>query len=121
MMGTAAQLVLDAPSENPSTKPRVEVATPLGPEKRLMLAVLEGAVRDFQTYAAVFTGRGRRIFIEADAWFRARGGGPFTFETICDALELDPDFIRDGLRRWQHERRRQPAPSRPMLLFRVNE
>ena len=70
----------------------------LEPVKRLMLAVLERAVNDFHTYATVPTARGRRLFAEADAWFRSSAGGPFNFEAICDATELDPDFIRNGLR-----------------------
>ena len=70
----------------------------LEPVKRLMLAVLERAVNDFHTYASVPTARGRRLFAEADAWFRSSAGGPFDFEAICHATELDPDFIRNGLR-----------------------
>jgi hypothetical protein len=121
MMGAAARLVLDAPSDKLSSDPRVDYATTLEPEKRLMLAVLEGAVRDLQTYAAVSTGRGRQIFMEADAWFRGGGAGPFAFETICHAIGFDPDFIRDGLRRWCRERRRQPIPSSRILYLRVKE
>ena len=70
----------------------------LEPVKRLMLAVLGRAVNDFHTYASVPTARGRRLFTEADAWFRSSTGGPFDFESICHATELDPDFIRNGLR-----------------------
>lgn len=73
---------------------------PLEPEKRLMLAVLECAISDFQTYAIVWTGRGRGIFKEVDAWFRSSATGPFNFEGICQATGLDPDYIREGLRRW---------------------
>jgi hypothetical protein len=63
-----------------------------------MLAVLDRAVNDFRTYAAVPTPRGRRIFSEIDAWFRASTDGVFDFETICHATGLDPDFIHKGLR-----------------------
>ena len=76
-----------------------QLSTPwLEPVKRLMLAVLERAVNDFHTYASVPTARGRRLFTEADAWFRSSAGGPFDFEAICHATELDPDFIRNRLR-----------------------
>jgi hypothetical protein len=70
----------------------------LEPVKRLMLAVLDRAVNDFRAYAAVPTARGRRLFNEVDAWFRASTDGPFDFETICHATGLDPDFIRKRLR-----------------------
>jgi hypothetical protein len=109
MMATTAQLLLDEPSEDVSPRRIAEPPTQLQPEKRLMLAVLQGAVRDFQTYATAPSGRGRQIFIEADAWFQAAATGAFTFEMICDALGLDPDFIRGGLRRWYRERRRRPT------------
>src|SRR4030095_2702060 len=63
-----------------------------------MLAVLDRAVNDFRTYAAVPTGRGRRLFADVAAWFRSSTDGAFDFETICHATGLDPDFIRKGLR-----------------------
>ncbi len=89
----------------------------LEPEKRLMLAVLERAVGDFQTYATAPTGRGRRLFVDADAWFRASARGVFDFETICQALGFDPASIRDGLRRWCTVRRQESAASRTILRF----
>jgi hypothetical protein len=70
---------------------------PLEGEKRLMLAVVERAVDDFRIYVLVPTGRGRRIFREAAAWFDSSACGPFDFEGICQATGLDPDFIRKGL------------------------
>jgi len=87
--GKAKFLPTQAPQQS---MPRLE------PVKRLLLAVLERAVNDFHTYASVPTARGRRLFTEADAWFRSSTGGPFDFEAICQATELDPDFIRNGLR-----------------------
>jgi hypothetical protein len=68
------------------------------PLKRLMLAVLDRAVNDFRTYAAVPTRRGKRLFTDIDEWFHSSAEGPFDFETICQATGLDPDFIRKGLR-----------------------
>jgi len=90
----------------------------LEPEKRLLLAVLEAAVTDFQKYATAVTGRGRRIFADADAWFAStRCDGPLDFESICQALGFDPSFVRAGLRRWRLARRREPNPSRAVLHF----
>jgi hypothetical protein len=70
---------------------------PLEGEKRLMLAVLDRAVDDFRTYANVPTARGRWLFMEVAAWFDSCDTGPFDFEGICQATELDPDFIRERL------------------------
>jgi hypothetical protein len=111
--------VLYEPGDDLATETLVEPSTQLQPEKQLMVAVLEGAVRDFQTYATSSTGRGRRIFVEADEWFRSPTTGPFTFETICHALGLDPDYIRSGLRAWHREQRRQPAVVHHLLRSRA--
>jgi hypothetical protein len=91
-------------------------AARLLPEKRLMLAVLEAAVVDLQKYATAATGRGRRLFADAEAWFWSGDvDDPFGFEEICHALALDPSFIRAGLRRWCAARQREPRLSRPVL------
>lgn len=123
-MATAAQFNPHPLDDDPEPSARVNSGPPLvdpgprlGAEKRLMLAVLQGALRDFQTYALVPRGRGRRIFDDAESWFRAEGGGPFGFETICDAVGLDPDFIRDGLSRWRREQRLRPVAPAPLLRF----
>ena len=114
-MMTPSKLVVDGRSQDLSRQPLTELPTQLQPEKRLMLAVLEGAVRDFQTYATASSGRGRRIFLETDAWLRASGAGPFTFETICQATGLDPEFVRGGLRRWYSGRHQQRTVLRPAV------
>jgi len=92
----------------PAQVPRAFVVN-LEPVKRLMLAVLERAVVDHRTYATVSTARGRRLFTEVDAWFRSPAGGPFDFETICQATGLDPDFVRKGLHSSDGAGRRQPS------------
>ena len=81
-----------------------------------MLAVLEGAVSDFQKYATAVSGPGRRLFAEAEAWLASTTTDrPLDFESICHSLELDPSFIRAGLRRWCNARRREPGPPTTML------
>ena len=51
--------------------------------KRLMLAVLEDALRCLQTYAKVRTPIRRRMFVEAQAWISDRTArGPFAFEAM---------------------------------------
>lgn len=94
------------------------VTPSLEPEQRLMLAVLEGAVSDIQKYATAVTGRGRRLFTEADAWFRSTASEqPFDFESICQTLGLDASYIRAGLQRWCVARRREPDQSRTVVRF----
>ena len=97
MTGSAERLVENGQGNIlPAQVPHASV-TMLEPVKRLMLAVLERAVVDYRTYATVPTARGWRLFTEIDAWFRSPAGGPFDFETICQATGLDPDFVRKGL------------------------
>src|SRR5438034_7464347 len=73
-------------------------AARLQPEKRLQLAVLQDAILTFHRLAAVEGHRSRRLFEEVDAWFVSdEANGPFTFVTICDTLNLDLDYIRQGL------------------------
>jgi hypothetical protein len=72
----------------------------LEPEKRLMLAILEDAVECFQDNAFSQSERGRRIFKEAKKWIVERDREwVFSFENVCEALGLNPAYVRAGLRR----------------------
>jgi hypothetical protein len=84
---------------------------PLERERRLVLAILEEAVRSYQHYAFATNRRGRRLFGETCEWFDSHENSwIFSFENICYALDLDPDHIRQGLSRWRDEQgRRRPA------------
>jgi hypothetical protein len=69
----------------------------LEPEKQLMLAVLTDAVRCFRMGSACGQGPRRRLFADAERWlFRAEGNGPFSLQSICDALEIDTRRLRRG-------------------------
>jgi hypothetical protein len=74
----------------------------LPPEKRLMLAVLEGALLDLQRSAVARTPRARRLADEVDAWFAADDEGwPCSFLNVCQALGLDVSAVRTRVARWQ--------------------
>jgi hypothetical protein len=69
--------------------------------KRLMLAVLEDAMRCYLTYANSRSRAQRRLFVEAQAWLMDReADGAFAFETVCETLGIDPNYLREGLRGW---------------------
>src|SRR4029453_9787305 len=71
-------------------------------EERLMLAVLESAVEDFQKYVLARKPRGKKLFQEAEEWFLERNSDElFSFENICETLQLHPDYIRQGLLLWK--------------------
>ena len=62
----------------------------LPPDKRLMLAVLEGALLDLQRSAGASTPRARRLADEVDAWFAVDDESwPCSFLSVCQALGLD--------------------------------
>ena len=108
MEETVERLVRNSHHHNSLTAEPPRARMEFAAVRQLMLAVLERAVNDFQSYAAVPTTRGRRLFAEVDAWFRSSTGGPFDFETICQAIAVDPDFFREGLRFRYAARRGQP-------------
>ena len=77
----------------------------LEPVKRLMLAVLTDALRCYQVgFDAQKTAR-IRAFREAEEWlFSTKGYGPFSFENVCYALDITPDYLRQTLHRWRGRR-----------------
>jgi len=76
----------------------------LPPEKRLMLAVLEGALLDLQRSAVARTPRARRLADEVDTWFAADDEGwPCSFLNVCQALGLDASAVRTRVARWRTE------------------
>jgi hypothetical protein len=78
----------------------------LTPEQKLMLAVLESAVHDFQRYHWATRSRGQRLFREAQEWLTSREEtGVFSCVAICRAVGIDPDYLRKGLSAWSSGKR----------------
>ena len=71
-------------------------------ELKLLLAVLEDAIRCYLRNANSKEGERRRDFIEVKSWFEggptARRGDVFGFENICAALEIEPRCLLARLR-----------------------
>ena len=90
------------------------------PELRLMLAVLEEAVGDFQRHVAADTREGQRHFQEAEAWFASSDADwPFSFLNICEALQFEPDYVRAGLARWREAQRARVASGQPVIRLQL--
>ena len=67
-------------------------------EQRLMLAVLVDAINVLQGWHRLGSARKRRAFAEAGQWVNTRGTGyAFSFDSICDALEIDAEILRQRL------------------------
>jgi len=74
----------------------------LQPEKRLMLAVMEDAVGTFQKYVLARDRAGQKLLAEVEEWIDSDDiDWPYSFVNICNALELDVAFMRNGLHRWK--------------------
>lgn len=83
-------------------------------EKRLMLAVLQDALDCYQKYAFAKDGHGRQLFSDADEWISCEDRNwYFSFENICETLEINPEYLRRGMQRWrQHTSRLSRHPAR---------
>jgi hypothetical protein len=85
----------------------------LEPERALMLAILEDAVRCFQENHLARCGNARRIFQDAQRWLFGTGyDWFFGFENICAILGFDPQYLRRGLLAWKekHSSKEHAAP-----------
>jgi len=82
--------------------PEHSVSCPVStPERRLLLAVLEDAVGAYQRHVAATDARSRAVFAEVDGWFASdESASLFSFVGICDALGMEPAYVRTGLSLW---------------------
>jgi len=76
-------------------------------EERLMLAVLEDAIEYFQECVLAQDKKSKELFQEAEEWILNKDSDwIFSFEYICEVLQLNPDYIRQGLLRWKAAKRK---------------
>lgn len=79
-------------------------ATPVMPwtgSRRLLLGVLQDALRTFFQYRSERTRQGKRVFTETQSWiWSSDQDWLYSFENICAHLHLDPGYIRQGLQRF---------------------
>lgn len=77
---------------------------PLFGEQRLLLAILEDAIYCFQTCLFATKPSKRRLFQEAEAWIYAtHSEWIFSFENVCEILDLHAGCLRSGLSQWKAE------------------
>jgi len=69
-------------------------------ERALMAAVLEDAMRVYHRHSARQFMRTPRVLREVQRWFASRSKAElFSFERICEELDIDPTYIRQQLAR----------------------
>ena len=74
-------------------------------EKRLILSVLEDAIECFMKCIDASTNKGQRLFREADEWIAHEDKRwVFSFDNVCDMLDINPEYMRLGLRKWKEKR-----------------
>jgi hypothetical protein len=86
------------------------------PEMDLMLAVLEDAIACYMNHLKPKSISGKTIFNDAERWFFDDAGDwIFSFASICDAVGLDADYLRQGLR----DAKNRTIRHRPLALREV--
>jgi hypothetical protein len=87
-------------------------------EKRLILSVLEDAIECFMKCIDASTSKGQRLFRDADEWIAHEDKRwVFSFDNVCDMLDINPEYMRGGLRRWKEKRLDAIARRRAALVL----
>jgi hypothetical protein len=69
-----------------------------GPERSLLSALLFDAVQGYVNYTCSDRAGVRNRYREAYEWVQRRGSDyVFAFDSVCEALGIDPNFLRCGL------------------------
>ncbi|HVN64150.1 MAG TPA: hypothetical protein VMT58_05905, partial [Candidatus Binataceae bacterium] len=85
-------------------------------EKRLILSVLEDAVECFMKGLEATTSKGQRLFRDAEEWINLEDKRwVFSFDNVCEMLDINPEYMRVGLRRWKERRIEAIAARRAQL------
>ncbi len=87
----------------------------LEPEKELMLAVLEDGMGCFQQNLFANRPRDKTKFQEAEDWILEESRyWLFSFEIICEALDINADYLRSKLIGWKQSKL-QDLPKTPVI------
>jgi len=74
-------------------------------EEGLLVAVLQQATEDFQKYVLATGKEGKKLFKEAEDWILdTESDAVFSFEYICECLQINPCYLRRGFMRWKQEK-----------------
>src|SRR5262249_19152519 len=114
MKGTERSGNSDRPEMTaPSFQPDVVLRTQFFPERRgripseplrnLMVAVLQDALRNFERNLHAQTVLRRRRFLAAEQWLFGKNerDGLFSFQIVCEVLEVQPHRIRRAVTEWR--------------------
>ena len=89
---------------------RIYRSRPLSPERELMVAVLEEALADYQRCWKARDKKGMERFADAQAWIlESDSEWIFSFINCCEALGIEPGYLRQGLIRSKQGKRTRPS------------
>jgi hypothetical protein len=87
------------------------------PERRLVVAVLEDAVDCFQKHIHARDDKARQLFLDAEEWICSQDRSwPFSFENVCDLLQINPAYLRRGLIAWRDRQLHRQPPEKLVPL-----
>jgi hypothetical protein len=76
---------------------------PLSPEKSLHLALLEDAILTFQEKLFADDTKSKILVRETEEWiWSSDSDGFFSFENVCEAVNISPSYLRRHLLRWKN-------------------
>src|SRR6266498_1403166 len=77
-------------------------------------AVLDDGIRCFQENLFAAGGKRRMLFEEAKEWLFSDDADWFcSFISLCTLLNLEPNYIRRGLRQWEAQARKATQKKHP--------
>jgi hypothetical protein len=84
-------------------------------EKLLVFTVLEDAIECYMKYVETSARKGQRLFKDAEEWIdTVDRQWFFSFDNVCEALDINPEYMRRGLHQWKERRLKAGQPkSRP--------
>lgn len=85
----------------------------VSPERKLILANLENAVRAFLLHSRFASTHGRQILAELELWFTSPDDfRPFAFRTACEIFGLDADGMWVKLKQMRDQGKLLPRQTR---------
>ena len=88
------------------------------PERRLAIAVLQDAVDCYQKHLRARDRKARQLFIDAEEWITSEDRTwPFSFDNVCDLLQINPEYLRRGLAVWKERQLNEPLNRKVVPLL----
>ncbi len=91
-------------------------------EQRLMLALLADAINVYQQGVLSRSTRKRLLYIDSERWIMTAPTNhhAFSFDTVCDALGINPVVLRRRMLVWKHQCNRDLEPhATPHLRLKI--